>query len=111
CSGLWFDGGDLDALMAETVKGLRVPRNAVEGKRRCPRDDRRLWVFHYPSTYAEIDRCKYCHGLWLDHRDLLEIKTVRRGPDKWASVRVRHIRSGFFATLERLLDAVSSWTK
>lgn len=112
CLGLWFDGGDLDALMAVTVKGLRVPEQAAEGDRRCPRDDRRLWVFRYPHTFAEIDMCRQCHGLWLDHRELMEIKTVRKGPDKWATPRIVHIRDeGFFDRLERLIDAALAWFK
>lgn len=78
CSGLWFDGGELEQSLGElSVKALKVPRNSELTPLPCPHCRKKLYSFKYPRTYAKIEMCKACNGIWLDKNEFDEISTVR----------------------------------
>lgn len=79
CGGIWFDGGELEAVMKEAVKDLKVSPLAKESPFRfCPHCGAGLFEIQYPQTLVKVDVCKKCHGLWVDAGEFQEIKTVRR---------------------------------
>ena len=78
CGGLWFDGGELEQALGKTaVKSLKVPRNSEQTPLPCPHCRKKLYSFKYPGTYAKIEMCKSCSGIWLDKNEFEEISTVR----------------------------------
>ena len=44
---------------------------------KCPKCDRKLVATKVSEV--EVDRCKSCHGIWCDHRELAELL----GQSKW----------------------------
>jgi Zn-finger nucleic acid-binding protein len=74
CRGVWLDAGELELIAgrAETPPGalsraLNAAGGMRQGKRRCPRCDRKLKVVQVEgSSVVELDRCPAGHGLWLD---------------------------------------------
>lgn len=79
CEGIWFDRGELEAVLREAVKDLRIPPGSKQSPFRfCPRCGEPLYQFNYPDTYVNIDMCRKCRGLWIDPGEFKEIKAVRR---------------------------------
>jgi Zn-finger nucleic acid-binding protein len=78
CNGAWFDVGELaQALDNIGVSGLKIPEKAGSTLRRCPHCEKTMMTFYYPQTYARIDMCRKCHGIWLDAKEFEEINIVR----------------------------------
>jgi len=77
CKGVWFDGKELEAAVPVAAKELGVPLSVKATSRMCPRDGSFLHSFDYPQTMVTIDMCKKCRGIWLDHKELDEIRAVR----------------------------------
>jgi len=78
CGGLWFDGGELEQSLGEfSAKALKVPHGSELTPLICPRCQKKLYSFKYPNTYAKIEMCKACSGIWLDKNEFDEISTVR----------------------------------
>jgi Zn-finger nucleic acid-binding protein len=74
CGGVWFDAGELEAVLSVAAKKLRVPPGA-----QCPSP---LYRFQYPQTYVKIEMCTECGGLWLDAGEFTEIEAVRKALEK-----------------------------
>jgi Zn-finger nucleic acid-binding protein len=88
CNGLWFDRDELNEVMPEAIKELKVPRKAKKDvKCLCPKCDKALYAFNYPQTYVTVDMCKKCGGLWFDRDEFKEIRAVRRSLEKWGEMR------------------------
>lgn len=68
CSGLWFDDGELPALLGAAA-GERVaipPHARASTSSQCPRCNVPLAWFTYPGTARVVDACRTCSGVWLD---------------------------------------------
>lgn len=76
CKGLWFDRKELETLLKISVKRLKIPSDAKKQSRYCPRCQKPLFAFCYPSTMVIVDMCAHCEGIWLDANEFKEIKTV-----------------------------------
>ncbi|MHC4207918.1 MAG: zf-TFIIB domain-containing protein, partial [Planctomycetota bacterium] len=79
CRGIWFDFGEFEQVTENAIKELKIHPDADRHSVYCPRCIQPLHTFRYPQTYAKIDMCQKCRGLWLDAGELKEIGTVRRG--------------------------------
>ncbi len=77
CEGIWFDAEELEQAEALAASGVDVPPDAKEGSCLCPKCHAVMYEFYYPQTYCSIDMCKKCKGLWLDAKELTEIRVVR----------------------------------
>lgn len=79
CGGLWFDEGELDAVLGKRAdRNVQVPDFAsLNDKIGCPRCDHSLFEFCYPGTMTLVDMCKKCHGIWLDNLEWKEISAAR----------------------------------
>jgi Zn-finger nucleic acid-binding protein len=84
CSGVWFDSGELDLLVAALKKegadlsqgDLLTPQRAKvsEAKRRCPicrRKMDKVWIGKEPRVL--IDSCPIGDGLWFDGGELGQV--------------------------------------
>ncbi len=79
CGGIWFDGGELETLLGALAKKKLKPAGKTElTSRACPRCRCAMLSFNYPQTYAKIEFCEKCHGIWLDEREYDGIYHVRR---------------------------------
>jgi Zn-finger nucleic acid-binding protein len=76
CKGLWFDRKELETLLKISVKQLEIPSDAKKQSNHCPRCQKPLYAFCYPSTMVIVDMCAHCQGIWLDANEFKEIKTV-----------------------------------
>lgn len=83
CQGMWFDWGELEAVLAK-YDGVEVPPDARPSGLRCPRDGSGLFAYTLPEPRTEsgrwdieIDQCKRCQGIWLDHGELQRIQDSR----------------------------------
>lgn len=84
CHGLWFDRGELEAVLGKlAVTGLtHTPDDANVSAAICPACHRFMHSFKYPGTYAKIEMCLHCGGFWLDANELEEIIAVRQYREK-----------------------------
>lgn len=92
CRGIWFDRGELEALLARTgtesialgefvepaARGTRVrcPRHpglAMRERALSPRASGRAFLGEGPASVVHIDQCSLCRGLWLDGGELQQI--------------------------------------
>jgi len=78
CKGIWFDAGELAALLPVAARRLCVPRDAAPSDRACPRCSSPLRAFHYPGTQVTVDLCGKCGGLWLDAGEAAAIRAARQ---------------------------------
>ncbi len=72
CSGIWFDAGEIEVLLArdEPVKKLfgLPPEGQEEKDRSCPRCRRHLTKVSLESTVLDV--CPDDHGIWFDAGEL-----------------------------------------
>ncbi|MDH7599155.1 MAG: zf-TFIIB domain-containing protein [Sedimentisphaerales bacterium] len=81
CGGIWFDRGELEALMAspdeteQLIWSLRPVDAGREGYRRCPLCDRRMEkvALDLGQTRVVLDRCRDGDGLWFDKGELVQV--------------------------------------
>ena len=79
CGGIWFDGGELEKLLGNLAHKKLKPYGKTElSSRTCPRCQKAMVTFFYPHTYAKIQMCEKCRGIWLDEREYDEIYQVRK---------------------------------
>jgi Zn-finger nucleic acid-binding protein len=78
CAGVWFDPGEIDRALGDLAeRRLRVPHTGRASELECPACGAFMRTFPYPRTYASIDMCPACEGIWLDGGELREISVVR----------------------------------
>ncbi len=112
CKGFWFDKGELYDLVDVALKSLPIPSDATKSSRYCPKCDGNMYTFKYPQTYCYIDMCEKCKGIWLDPKELEEIKTVRGALKKEGSLEEVIAPEGVKGSLLNFVNsAISSLTK
>lgn len=79
CKGLFFDQGELAALLGKrAAKNFSIPSSALKQNTcLCPKCSQSLFEFCYPGTMTLIDACKSCTGVWLDNQEWYEINVAR----------------------------------
>lgn len=77
CSGIWFDAGEMDAVVLQLYRSVEASsRDKAEGiseqQRRCPRcaDQWMAKVFFLAYSEILLDHCENCRGFWLDGGEL-----------------------------------------
>lgn len=109
CKGVWFDRDELNEVMPEAIKNLKVPRDAQQDFAcLCPKCNTALYSFYYPQTYVTIDMCYKCGGIWFDRSEFKEIREVRRSLEKWGEMQESAEVTGIKGTL---IDFIDSATK
>lgn len=84
CAGVWFDEGELRALMQvdplillsledRAVPDIYYSPDEVLG-RRCPRCSIALHAYRYLyDSPVELDGCNQCHGIWVENGELRKL--------------------------------------
>ncbi len=67
--GVWFDEGEIEALLQSTLPVLAPRKDAAKGKRRCPRCNRRMRLLS-PVPGLELDVCPHGDGVWFDRGEV-----------------------------------------
>ncbi len=96
CSGVWFDSGELELLVAVlkaeganlSYAELLTPHSAkvTEAKRKCPICGRKMdkvWLGKEPKVL--IDSCPLSDGLWFDSGELQQVLREMEAPETPAS--------------------------
>jgi Zn-finger nucleic acid-binding protein len=114
CKGVWFDAGELQAVLSVAAKELRIPPNALKSAvLNCPRCSSALYRFPYPRTKVKVEMCKDCGGLWLDAGEFNEIKAERQALQKLGKLDENAEATGVKGALLRFIDtaieALSFW--
>jgi membrane associated rhomboid family serine protease/Zn-finger nucleic acid-binding protein len=88
CRGIWFDHGELEALLSRVQSGaLAFSDTAAETLRRCPRhpglalrerglvpqSHGRALLGEFGMAAVHVDQCPDCRGLWLDGGELQQL--------------------------------------
>ena len=72
CNGVWFDGGEIEILLARDTPVNELfglpPTRETEQDRSCPRCRRRLAKVGLGSTVLDV--CPDNHGIWFDAGEL-----------------------------------------
>lgn len=77
CSGGWFDGSELAAVLSCAVEDLEIPGDAEHTSCVCPKCFIPLARVDYPETDVEVDVCDRCSGIWLDSGEFKAINRQR----------------------------------
>ena len=100
CRGIWFDRGELEALLLQVrsdILPIGLPESSDQpAERRCPHHnilmlERRLSTARLRSSMyttgneslpdgVSIDQCPACLGIWLDGGELGQITQAMRAP-------------------------------
>jgi Zn-finger nucleic acid-binding protein len=100
CEGVWYDVGELHQLVEVADEKVKVPRGAEDAHTPCPRCDGKLMLFYYPQTYAMIEACKRCGGIWIGKNELREIYMVRQ------HIREHQLHPDLHDMIEALYEAM-----
>lgn len=84
CAGIWFDDGELSALVKsspdtmETLEDRYVPELEIISNsgnfKHCPRCDAKLETHRYAYDQpAKVDSCPSCHGVFVEDTELAAI--------------------------------------
>ena len=83
CKGIWFDEGEIEALLndkeagKEFMKSFKKAGKLKEKMRRCPICKKKMnKVYCGENGNVLIDECKKNHGLWFDGGELQKILTT-----------------------------------
>ena len=63
--GVWFDEGEIEALLESHAPILTWDSSGEKGKKRCPRCNAKMHLF-YPVEGLELDICPNGDGIWFD---------------------------------------------
>jgi hypothetical protein len=73
CSGIWFDKGELEALLEQSQGGAAASLELLNPKAEgldCPRCKNRMSRGGLVNPMLLVDKCQACGGVWLDSREL-----------------------------------------
>ena len=79
CSGIWFDKGELEALLKQSQGGASADLdliNARAGDLSCPRCKNKMSHGGLVNPLLLVDKCQSCGGVWLDPRELALVKKL-----------------------------------
>lgn len=79
CSGIWFDKGELEALLAKSQgspAGSLDFLNPKESSMNCPRCGKSMSRGGLVNPLLLVDKCEACGGVWLDPNELGLVKKL-----------------------------------
>ncbi len=79
CSGIWFDKGELEALLKQSQGGGPADFDLVNskpGSLACPRCKNKMSRGGLVNPLLLVDKCEDCGGVWLDHNELGLVKKL-----------------------------------
>jgi len=73
CSGIWFDKGELETLLAKSQGGSAADLSLINPRAEglvCPRCKNTMSHGGLVNPLLLVDKCGACGGVWLDPREL-----------------------------------------
>jgi Zn-finger nucleic acid-binding protein len=73
CKGIWFDNGELEALLRQSPGGASASLELISPKPlgvACPRCKEKMSRGGMVNPLLIVDKCQSCGGVWLDSREL-----------------------------------------
>jgi len=78
CKGVWFDAGELEALLKTPLNAIKLPPRTERSPLICPICREPMRFFFFPRTLVGVEMCPTCKGLWLEYGEFKEIRSVVR---------------------------------
>lgn len=79
CSGIWFDKGELEALLKRSQGAAAADFSLINPKAEdlgCPRCNNKMSRGGLVNPLLLVDKCGSCGGIWLDARELALVKKL-----------------------------------
>ena len=79
CSGIWFDKGELEALLKQSQGSVPADLDLINPKAEgldCPRCKAKMSRGGLVNPLLLVDKCQACGGIWLDARELDLVKKL-----------------------------------
>ena len=79
CSGIWFEKGELEALLKQSQGGAQADLQLIEPKPEghdCPACKVKMSRGGLVNPLLLVDKCEACGGIWLDARELTLVKKL-----------------------------------
>ena len=99
--GVWFDEGEIEALLESTTPVLTADPKDARGSRRCPRCNARM-LLHFPVPELELDVCPNGDGVWFDAGEVEHLATAMK--DKKGLEQDAHLDEIFMKLNNMLID-------
>lgn len=91
CSGIWFDKGELEALLERSQGLASADLDLINPKAEglaCPRCKSKMSRGGLVNPLLLVDRCHSCGGVWLDQRELELVRKLLGLPAEPSEVKV-----------------------
>ena len=79
CSGIWFEKGELEALLRQSQGGAPVDLALIDPNpegRDCPACKAKMSRGGLVNPLLLVEKCQVCEGVWLDARELALVKKL-----------------------------------
>jgi len=79
CSGIWFEKGELEALLRQSQGGGQADLGLIDPKPEghdCPACKAKMSRGGLVNPLLLVDKCQVCEGVWLDARELALVKKL-----------------------------------
>lgn len=79
CKGIWFDKGELEALLKQSQGEVPAGFDLISPKPEglpCPRCKSKMSRGGLVNPMLLVDKCDACGGVWLDPRELVLLKKL-----------------------------------
>jgi len=79
CSGIWFEKGELEALLRQSQGGAQADLALIDPKPEghdCPACKAKMSRGGLVNPLLLVDKCQVCEGVWLDARELALVKKL-----------------------------------
>ena len=79
CSGIWFEKGELEALLRQSHGGGQADLGLIDPKPEghdCPACKAKMSRGGLVNPLLLVDKCQVCEGVWLDARELALVKKL-----------------------------------
>ncbi len=91
CSGIWFDKGELEALIKQSQSETTVDFSLINPKPKslkCPRCEKEMMRGGLVNPLLLVDKCESCGGVWLDAQELRLVKKMLGLPEGDTEIKV-----------------------
>ncbi|MEA3306725.1 MAG: zf-TFIIB domain-containing protein, partial [Elusimicrobiota bacterium] len=91
CSGIWFDKGELEALIKQSQSENTANFDLINPKPKglkCPRCENEMMRGGLVNPLLLVDKCESCGGVWLDANELRLVRKMLGLSEEDSEVKV-----------------------